>query len=122
MPTKSRSKPRRMSGLAALLISLPAICACSELGVVEERVTNDDGITRVCGEGDGLQACRDSNGETYAEEIKGPDIDTESTDELAAEVSRVRHETPEQLNQTISEMEKEKVKNSNSHATEGLSN
>ena len=68
--------------------------------------------------GDGLAPCRDENGETFQEEIKGPDIDSESTDELANEAARIRNESPEQLQQTIGEMEQ--GINPDDRATEGL--
>ena len=71
--------------LVAFILSMPSTVAWSQSGLVEERITNENGFLKACGTGDGLSPCRDANGETYAEEIKGPDIDSESTDELAAE-------------------------------------
>jgi len=90
----------------------------AQSGLVEERVTDENGFYETCGEGAGLSPCRDINGETYDDEVKGPDIDSESTDELAAEAKRIRHESPEQLQQTIGELEQ--GVNPDDHATEGL--
>lgn len=104
--------------LIAPLFCLPLSPAWSQSGLVEERVSDEGGFIQACGEGDGLAPCRDINGETYDEEVRGPGIDSESTDELAAEAARVRHESPEQLQQTIGELEQ--GINPDDHATEGL--
>jgi hypothetical protein len=103
-----------------LIFCLPLTSAfAQEVGnIVEERVTYDGGAVRVCGEGDGLEPCRDANGQTYAEEIKGPSIDSESEEELAAEAARIRAESPQELNRTIGEMEQ--GYNPDDRATEGL--
>lgn len=105
-------------GIASLLLCLPSTSAWSQSGLVEERVTEENGLYETCGEGAGLSPCRDINGQTYDEEVRGPSIDSESTDELAAEAARIRHESPEQLQQTIGELEQ--GVNPDDHATEGL--
>jgi len=101
-----------------LLFIFPVLPAWSQSGVVEERITNENGFIETCGEGAGLSPCRDVNGETYDEEVRGPSIDSESTDELAAEAARIRHESPAELEQTIGEMEQ--GINPDDRATEGL--
>ena len=111
-------KPTQLGCVATLMVCLPHSLAWSQSGLVEERVSDEGGFIQTCGEGDGLAPCRDYNGETYDEEVKGPSIDSESTDELAAEAARVRHESPEQLQQTIGELEQ--GINPDGHATEGL--
>ena len=110
--------PAAICLLTAFIVCMPITVAWSQSGLVEERVTNENGFIKTCGVGDGLSPCRDLNGETYEEEIKGPDIDSESTDELAAEAKRIRNESPEQLNHTISELEQ--GINPDDRATEGL--
>jgi len=105
-------------GIASLLLCLPSASAWSQSGLVEERVTEENGFYETCGEGAGLSPCRDINGQTYDEEVRGPSIDSESTDELAAEAARIRHESPEQLQQTIGELEQ--GVNPDDHATQGL--
>ena len=114
--------PRHIGRTAALLLCLPLAGAFAQpddnTNVVEERVTYENGAVKVCGEGDGLEACRDANGQTYAEEVRGPDIATESDDELAAEAARIRAESPAELNKTIGEMEQ--GYNPDVRATEGL--
>lgn len=113
---------RYTGGVAALLLCLPlaGAVAQTEGNLVEERVTYEGGTARVCGEGEGLEPCLDANGQTYAEEVHGPDLDSESEDELAAEAARVRAESPAQLNRTIGELEQ--GYNPDVHATEGLPN
>ena len=107
---------------AALLLLLPLTGAFAQpdasTNVVEERVTVEDGAVRACGEGDGLEPCLDANGQTYAQEVKGPGIDDESESELAAEAARIRAESPAQLDKTISE--EEQGYNPDDRATMGL--
>ena len=114
--------PRQVGRAAALLLCLPLAGALAQpddnTNVVEERVTVENGAVKVCGEGDGLQPCLDANGQTYAEEVKGPSLDDESDDEVAAEAARIRAESPAQLDKTIGEMEQ--GYNPDVHATEGL--
>jgi hypothetical protein len=116
--------PGQIARTAALLLFLPLASALaqpdSDTNVVEERVTDQDGAIKVCGEGDGLQPCLDANGQTYAEEAKGASMADESDDELAAEAARVRSESPAKLDETISE--EEQGYNPDTHATEGLPN
>lgn len=115
-------KPHQIGRIAALLLCLPLTGAFaqpdSETNVVEESVTVQDGAVKVCGEGEGLEPCLDANGQTYAQEVKGPDLDDESESEMEAEAARVRAETPAQLNQTIDVVEK--GYNPDERATMGL--
>jgi hypothetical protein len=112
----------RTGRTAALLLCLPVASALAQpdadTNIVEERVTYENGAVSVCGEGDGLDPCLDANGQTYAQEVRGPGIDDESESTLAAEAARVRAETPEELDKTISEMEK--GYNPDDRATMGL--
>lgn len=86
-----------------LLACASMLTACAGTSQVEgERVTVDDGIVSVCGEGNGLPECRDYNGESYSEELEYK----EPTDEqMAKEAEKVRQESPQELEKTISEME-----------------
>jgi hypothetical protein len=115
---RSKAQPIQLACAAALLACLSSSPGWTQSGLVEERISEENGLYEVCGEGPGLSPCRDINGQTYAEEVRGPSIDSESTDELAAEAARIRHESPEKLQQTIGEMER--GVNPDSHATEGL--
>ena len=116
--------PSKSACTAALLLLLPLHSAFAQpdtqTNVVEEQVTVEDGAVTVCGAGDGLEPCRDANGQTYAEEAKGPSMDSESDDELAAEAARIRAESPAQLEKTIDA--EEQGYNPDVHATEGLPN
>jgi len=80
--------------------------ADANTNIVQERVTIENGAVEVCGQGGGLDPCLDANGQTYAQEVRGPGINDESESALAAEAARIRAESPEELNKTISEMEK----------------
>ena len=111
-------KLSRIVGTSALLLCLPHVAAWAQSGLVEERITEQNGYYETCGEGAGLSPCRDINGQTYDEEVRGPSIDSESTDQLAAEAARVRHESPEELDQTITDLEQ--GINPDDTATEGL--
>lgn len=112
----------RFAGAFALLfcLSLNHAFAQEQGNIVEEKVTIENGAVKVCGEGNGLDPCLDANGQTYAQEVKGPGIDDESESELAAEAARIRAQSPEELNKTIKEMEQ--GYNPDSSATMGLPN
>lgn len=86
---------KRSAAGAILLLLLSGQPGWAQSGLVEERISNENGIIRTCGEGAGLSPCRDINGETYDEEVRGPSIDSESTQELAAEAAKIRHESPQ---------------------------
>lgn len=118
MISSSTVTPARLGCTLALLFCLQPGSAWAQSGLVEERVEERNGLYEACGEGDGLSPCRDANGETYDEEVRGPGIDSESTDELAAEAARIRHESPGDLEHTITEMEQ--GINPDERATEGL--
>jgi hypothetical protein len=118
MISSSKVTPARLGCTLALLFCLPLTGVWAQSGLVEERVEERNGLYEACGEGAGLSPCRDVNGETYNDEVRGPSIDSESTDELAAEAARIRHESPSDLDHTITEMEQ--GINPDDRATEGL--
>ena len=91
------------------LLALSLLCASSSgwSQIVEERVTERNGMYEACGVGDGLRACRDVNGETYEEETGPRDIKLLTDDKMAADAARIRNESPAELEATISEMENE---------------
>lgn len=115
-------KTQHTRRIAALLLCLPLTGAFAQpdedTNVVEESVTVQDGAVKVCGEGEGLDPCLDANGQTYSQEVKGPDLDDESDSEMEAEAARVRAETPAQLNETIKDVEE--GYNPDERATMGL--
>lgn len=93
-------------GFFAIALALGLTTATSsQAQVVEERVTNENGVYRECGVGAGLDACRDVNGETYNEEIRGQNVESESSSELAEDAARLRNETPEEFEDSIETME-----------------
>ena len=63
MRTSMRFSTRFLSNLAFVSM-LIAGCARAE-DVVEETTVDDAGIVETCGEGGGLDPCRDADGETY---------------------------------------------------------
>jgi hypothetical protein len=107
-----------LQALTALSLCTVCLPLLAQSGIVEERVSNEDGFIQTCGEGAGLSPCRDINGETYDEEVRGPSINQESTDELAAEAAHIRNESPAELEKTIGELEQ--GINPDDRATEGL--
>jgi hypothetical protein len=90
-----------MKKAALILVACLSACAGNS-EVTEERVTVDDGVVSVCGEGDGLPQCRDFDGETYSEELK---YKAPTDKQMEQEADKVRHESPEELEKTITEME-----------------
>ncbi len=110
----------RFACATALLFSLSLnnAIAQEEGNIVGEKITVEGGAIKVCGEGGGLDPCLDAQGQTYAQEVRGPGIDDETEATLAAEAARIRAQSPEELNKTISEMEK--GYNPDQRATMGL--
>ncbi|MEM6579731.1 MAG: hypothetical protein AAF699_00590 [Pseudomonadota bacterium] len=92
-----------MRYLIAMLFTTTMSACAGPTHVEGERVTVENGvITDVCGEGPGLPECRDYNNRTYSENLEFK----EPTDaEMAREAAKVRSESPEELQRTISELE-----------------
>lgn len=94
-----------MRSLITVLATI-LLTACAGNSEVEgERVTvGPGGVSDVCGEGNGLPECRDYNNLTYSENLEYK----EPTDkQMEKEAAKVRSETPEKLERTISELEQE---------------
>jgi hypothetical protein len=84
--------------MCALLIT-----GCAGNSEVEgERVTVDNGIVNVCGEEHGLPECRDYNNLTYSENLK---YKAPTDKQMEKEAGKVRAESPQELERTISELE-----------------
>lgn len=90
--------------LAYTILWVALLPACAgNTDVVGERVTVEPtGAVDVCGEGPGLAECRDYNNLTYSENLE---YKTPTDSEMEKEASKVRAESPEQLERTISELE-----------------
>ena len=87
-----------------LILAVILLSGCAGNTEVEgERVTVQNGmVTDVCGEGNGLPECTDYNNRTYSENLEYK----EPTDtQMAREAAKVRSESPEELERTISELE-----------------
>ena len=97
--------PSMLKTLAALAALLASLSSHAQVEVTSERITERNGLYTVCGNGEGMQPCRDRAGETYEEEMHGPDIQAEGSEELAEQAERIRNESPEELEATITEME-----------------
>lgn len=83
-----------------VLLLLSACAGNTE--VTGEQVSVENGIVHVCGEGNGLPECKDYNNLTYSENLK---IKEPSDAEMEKEAAKVRSESPEELERTISELE-----------------
>lgn len=95
--------------IATGLLGLLLTSGCAGGGqVYEERITERNGIEYACGEGPGLEPCRDANGETYEQELNQDGyIGLEGTDQLEADAQRIRNESPEEAEQTTEQLEQE---------------
>lgn len=93
-----------MKAVVLIAASL-VLTGCAGNSQVEgERVTVENGVVSVCGDGPGLSECRDFNGEPYSDELKYK----EPTDkQMEGEAAEIRKESPEELQKTISEMEQD---------------
>lgn len=87
------------------LLALTPLVLAQDITVTEQRTTFENGMVTTCDTGEGMDPCRDANGETYQEEIDGPAVNTQSSGQLASEASKVRHETPAELEKTIEILE-----------------
>jgi hypothetical protein len=87
--------------VAVGMVLLTACAGNSE--VTGERVTLEpSGAVEVCGEGNGLPECRDYNNLTYGE---NEEYNAPTDKQMEEEAAKVRQESPEQLERTISELE-----------------
>jgi hypothetical protein len=100
-------KTRQYSDASSLgIVCLAAMLAgCAGGDIYEERVTYENGVARECGEGPGLQPCRDYNGETYAEETDPNYVGLDSNEDLEKSAAEIREESPEALERTIEGLE-----------------
>ena len=73
--------------------------------VVEEESVDDDGVVETCGEGDGLNPCRDADGETWKHAADPDYIKEDSTQQLDKSSAAIRNESPKELEKTIEEIE-----------------
>ena len=95
--------------IATGLLGMLLTSGCAGGGqVYEERITERNGIEYACGEGPGLEECRDADGETYEQELNQDGyIGLEGTDQLEADAQRIRNESPEEAEQTTEQLEQE---------------
>lgn len=103
MRTSMRFSTRFLSNLAFVSM-LIALCARAE-DVVEETTVDDAGIVETCGEGGGLDPCRDADGETYQHADDPNFIKLDSTQQLEKSSQQIRNESPKQLDKTIEQIE-----------------
>ena len=73
--------------------------------IVEEEAVDDDGIVEECGEGDGLNPCRDADGETWKHADDPDYIKEDSTQQLEKSSAEIRNESPKELEKTIEQIE-----------------
>jgi hypothetical protein len=91
-----------------ILVSLLTFAGTGNAQVIEETTIIQNGVMETCGEGPGLDPCPDiDDGWTaYDENMTGPDFKAEEDEKMAEEAARIRNESPEELEKTISELEK----------------
>ncbi len=73
--------------------------------VIEETTVNEDGTVETCGEGDGLDACRDAQGETWKHADDPDYVKLDSTQQLEKSSEQIRDESPKELEKTIQQIE-----------------
>lgn len=101
---RTRERPSAASFLGIFYLAA-MLTGCAGGDIYEERVTYENGVARECGEGPGLQPCRDYSGETYAEETDPNYIGLESNEDLEESAEEIRNESPEALEKTIEGLE-----------------
>lgn len=98
-----RFSMRPVSILAAVLILIAGYVRAED--VVEETTVDDDGIVEECGDGPGLQPCRDAEGETWKHADDPNYIKLDSTQQLEQSSQQIRDESPKDLEKTIEQIE-----------------
>ena len=93
----------RVAAFAALLIA--NACAYADDVVVEETTMEPDGVVETCGSGDGLNPCRDADGETWKHADDPDYIKVDSTQQLEQSSAAIRAESPKELEKTIQQIE-----------------
>ncbi|MDP3847793.1 MAG: hypothetical protein Q8R10_15345 [Pseudomonas sp.] len=69
-----------------------SLLGCNSSNVVAERITDDNGVIRACGEGAGLSACKSFQGAT-------------SNQQMSDEAKQIRNESPAEVEQSIELLE-----------------
>jgi len=81
-------------------------CCVRADDVVEEDTTvGPGGVVETCGSGDGLNPCRDADGETWKHADDPNYIKVDSTQQLEQSSAAIRAEDPKQLEKTIQQIE-----------------
>jgi hypothetical protein len=81
------------------LLFVLVVCGCSawiHAEIEEARVDVHNGVPQVCGEGGGLNPCRDVSGETFEQELTvdtTPELD--SNEQMEHQADRLKHESIE---------------------------
>ena len=73
--------------------------------VAEETTVEPDGQVVTCGEGDGLDPCRDSQGETWQHADDPNYVKVDSTQQIEDSSAAIRAESPKELEKTIQQIE-----------------
>lgn len=92
-----------ITGVAFALMLIAGVTRADD--VVEETTVDDDGVVETCGEGDGLNPCRDADGETYNHADDPNYIKLDSTQQLEQSSEQIRDESPKDLEKTIQQIE-----------------
>jgi hypothetical protein len=89
--------------MAMLLLGAGSLARAGD--VVEEETVDDNGIVEECGEGAGLNPCRDADGETWKHADDPDYIKEDSTQALEQSSAQIRNESPKELEKTIEQIE-----------------
>ena len=98
-----RISSRPVSILAVALILVAGHVRAED--VVEETTVDDDDTVEECGNGPGLQPCRDAEGETWKHADDPDYVKLDSTQQLEKSSQQIRDESPKELEQTIQQIE-----------------
>jgi len=73
--------------------------------VLEDTTVGPGDVVETCGEGDGLNPCRDNQGETWQHADDPNYVKLDSTQQLDQSSAAIRAESPKQLEETIQQIE-----------------
>ena len=94
-----------MRVLPNVVLLMMLVASCASDVVEEETVVDPGGIVEECGDGPGLDPCRDADGETYKHAVDPDYIKTDSTQQLEKSSAEIRDESPKELEKTIQQIE-----------------
>ena len=99
-----RTSMRLPLNVAFVLMVLAGTARADDV-VEEETAVEPGGVVETCGEGPGMNPCRDAEGETWKHADDPNYVKLDSTQQLEQSAAQIRSESPKELEKTIQQIE-----------------